>query len=404
MDNPGFIPVCSPVHDAATMQRLRDLCVPRLQQMGLPEAREPNRSGVLIFLVLSGGTEPIMQGLCATQKAPVWLIAIPHHNSLAASMEFMAARRNQGRAGRIFYWDPQAQEPGNQAEELRWALRTLQAHQRMGGARLGLIGQPSDWLLTSPADAKLVKKAWGPELISIPSGECLRQYDQTAAVASTPASMGPAQRMQQALERLIATQRLDALTIRCFDLLGARDVTACLALARLNDAQIPSACEGDIPSALGMMWLHYLWDTPVWMANPSRLHMEQNALTLAHCSVPLRLTSQHGWDTHFESGRGLAVAGQWASDEATLFRLGGAQLEEWWCAQGRVLERGRDPNLCRTQIKVELDDPAALADLIRRPLGNHLLVIPGRKAVPLQAALALRAQLATGWPDEKVHS
>lgn len=383
-----YFMVHSPLHEPSAMQSLAESCAQRLDGLGLhpasPGAAAPSGNEILLVLPLSGGTERLMKNLRdawdpACQR-PVWVLAMPHHSSLAAALEFLASLHNAGIPGRVFYFDPQAGDDDPGIRELAEALETLHANRFMHTARMGLIGLPSDWLLTSPPDADLMKTTWGPELITIPTEECLRAFDA-------------GQKMDQALQSLIAQYRLTALTLRCFELIMSRDTTACLALARLNDEGIPAGCEGDIPSAMGLLWIRTLWNEPAWMANPSRLDLRANRLTLAHCTVPFSLISRHEIRTHFESGRGTAIAGYWASDEVTVFRLGGPRLQDWWIGQGRVTERGHDENLCRTQVQVELDNPAALPSLLQRPLGNHLLVVPGKRAATLEAALAIRRQL-----------
>jgi len=383
-----YFMVHSPLHEASAMQSLAGQCIHRLETVSLRPAPEgaPASPGdeVLLLLPISGGTEKQMKDVRdawdRAGRRPVWVLAIPHHSSLAASLEFLASLHNTGIRGRVFYFDPAAgdDDPGFRA--IAGAVEALRANRILHASRLGLIGMPSDWLLTSPPDAELVRTAWGPELAYRPVEECLRALDA-------------GQTMDQALKGLVSRHRLAALTLRCFDLLSARDMTACLSLARLNDEGIPAGCEGDIPSALAMMWVRALWNEPAWMANPSRLDLRLNRLTLAHCTVPFRLTSGHTIRTHFESGRGEAIAGQWTSDEVTLFRIGGPRLGEWWIGQGRVIERGRDENLCRTQVTVEFDRADALPALLERPLGNHLVVIPGNRAAALDTALAIRKQL-----------
>ncbi|MBU1693376.1 MAG: hypothetical protein KKC51_05365, partial [Verrucomicrobia bacterium] len=369
-EHPTYFMVHSPLHEATAMQSLAESCARRLNMLNLlaarPGAAAPAGDVVLVVLPLSGGTELLMKkwrdALDPAGRRPVWVLAIPHHSSLAAAMEFLASLHNAGIPGRIFYFDPQAGDDDPGIRELADALEVLRANRLLHEARLGLIGPPSDWLLTSPPDADLVKTTWGPELVFIPTEEGLRVFDGEPGGSETAPG-----RMYAALKTLIARHQLAALTIRCFDLIAARDATACVALARLNDEGIPAGCEGDIPSALGLMWIHALWDEPAWMANPSRLDLRANRLTLAHCTVPLRLTSGHNVCTHFESGRGTAIAGDWASDEVTVFRIGGPRLQDWWIGQGRVTERGHDENLCRTQVTVEFDHPSLLPELLQRP-------------------------------------
>ncbi len=407
-----YVPVLSPLHDRHALRELEQACLERLAPLGLQAAGVADAvpDDVLIFLVLSGGTEREMERLRLqwdpAGTRPVWLLAIPLHNSLAAALEFLAARRDRGQPGRVFYLPLDGGAPADLAE----ALRVVQAWRGMRHARLGLVGAPSDWLLTSGQDDALIRAAWGPAMVHIPIDECLRLYDgaagQPAAAAAaawrdlatacrepTADDLAKSRRMLDALAALVQQHRLDALTIRCFDLLGARDVTACLALAQLNTDGLPAGCEGDLPSALGMLWARLLLGASAWMANPSRLDPDKSLLTVAHCTIPLDMVSGHGLRSHFESGRCAAVAGQLAADEVTVFRLGGSRLDEYWVTQGRVVERGRDEQLCRTQATLQLDEPGAIPRILARPLGNHLLVVAGRHAAFLRRAFELLGEL-----------
>ena len=102
---------------------------------------------------------------------------------------------------------------------------------------------------------------------------------------------------------------LDALTLRCFDLVLQDRATGCLALAQLNDDGVTAGCEGDIPSVLGLLWARLLTGRPGWMANPARVDAGRGRLVLAHCTVPISLVTGYTLRSHFESGLGAAVQG-----------------------------------------------------------------------------------------------
>jgi hypothetical protein len=56
-----------------------------------------------------------------------------------------------------------------------------------------------------------------------------------------------------------------------------------------------------------------------------------------------------------------------------------ATLEALWVSEGQALARAHREGLCRTQLTVALDDQR-LTELLREPLGNHLVVVPGHHA------------------------
>jgi len=77
-----------------------------------------------------------------------------------------------------------------------------------------------------------------------------------------------------ALQEIVEEHGLDAVALKCFDLLPILKNTACFALAKLNEDGVVAACEGDIISALGMLLLRELTGQPSFLANPSTIDVE----------------------------------------------------------------------------------------------------------------------------------
>jgi L-fucose isomerase-like protein len=177
-----------------------------------------------------------------------------------------------------------------------------------------------------------------------------------------------------------------SLTVRCFDLLEKDGTTGCLALSRLADEGITAGCEGDIPSVVLLRWLWHLTGQAGWMANPSDLDVSKGEVLLAHCTVPLGMVEEHRFKTHFESGQGVGIDGSFRAGPVTLLRLGGARLDQWWGAEGTLLESRHEDGLCRTQVRVKVPSPA-VAELLHAPLGNHLVMVKGYHKALFREAL-----------------
>jgi L-fucose isomerase-like protein len=182
----------------------------------------------------------------------------------------------------------------------------------------------------------------------------------------------------------MARERLDAVAVRCFDLVTRRGTSGCLALSALNDAGTVAACEGDLASAVGMLWVKELLGSASWMANPSHADPSSGLLRLAHCTVARSLVTSWELRSHFESGLGVAIAGDLGEGAVTLVRLGGRRLDELFLAEGEAVSVPRREDVCRTQVDVRLA-PGAVDELLERPLGNHLLLVPGHHAARLRA-------------------
>jgi len=396
---PSFncVTVSSPMRSAETLQQLAAPLLDRLAGLGGRPAPEAvvDRPEPLLILVLTGGTEHQALRLIesrhqAGQTGPTLLLAHSGQNSLAASMEILARLHQDGRRGRILFVEDAARESG--WDEVAAAIGDDLAFHWLRRARLGLIGAPSDWLVASAPAAEVITRQWGPAVVPVPlpelaarfrqaSPEQARQSAETLCAQARDLGEPPhaeivdACRMHQALSDLCGQYRLDALALRCFDLVIQDRVAGCLALARLNDAGLPSACEGDLCSAVGLMWVHALLGQVGWMANPTGLG-QGGRLRLAHCTAPLGLLTQFRLRSHFESGCSVAIEGELAPGPVTLLRLGGRQLEQLWLAEGSIESISGREDGCRTQVQVHLPEPAA-AQPLRSPLGNHLVLVRG---------------------------
>ena len=401
-----FVTVGSPLHDAAALRRALEPYLAALASLGGREGREEALSGPgpVAVVVGTGGTEAAVLRLRALREAaspgdPLLLVTIPAHNSLPAALEALARVRQEGGRGRIVHLAAPGDAEGLGRVEA--AIDDLRVLGRLCRSRIGLVGVPSDWLVASVPASAAVRETWGPETVNVdlgtlldaplrePDGTALALAESFAAGASAtrepePAGVRKAATVHGALASLAEHERLDAVAVRCFDLVTGRGTSGCLALSALNDAGLVAACEGDLASAVGMLWVKELLGTASWMANPSHADAATGLLRLAHCTIARSLVT--GWElrSHFESGIGVAIAGDLPPGPVTLVRLGGRKLEKLFLAEGEAVPVPRREDLCRTQVDVRLA-PAAIAELLERPLGNHLLLVPGRCAARLRA-------------------
>jgi L-fucose isomerase-like protein len=313
---------------------------------------------------------------------PVLLVAHPQHNSLPAALEAMAAVLAKGGRGRI------VQVTADASAEAATAVADVAAIHRLHRARLGLVGEPSPWLVASVPDAALVRERWGLELVPIDIGATIEDYrradrDRSVAVAHQFAGTAPATpelvaaaALHPVLSDAIAAAQVDAVTVRCFDYLGALATSGCVALAHLNDRGVVAGCEGDVCGAVAMLLVRILLDQPSWIANPASIDPDTDRLLLAHCTVAPSMVEGVQLHTHFESGIGIGLRGRFSPGPVTLLRLGGRSLEHLWISDGEIERAGDAEDLCRTQVVVHLTDAAAQRLLVH-PWGNNVLIVQG---------------------------
>ena len=238
-----------------------------------------------IIYIRTGGTEGLFKSVFCPHGetvipggAPVRLLASGQSNSLAASMEILSWLEQQGLEGLILHGDTASPNPLPKEEVIneavytplsvsmvftpppgQWSLHPLRFPRYRGtetpvcrgratplsgsrnaaqsaplaGKRFGIIGKPSDWLISSDVDYEKVKVRLGCELVDVDIRELVDVVRSMTATEhhEPPASLHPLTRpgfgraidseqlqlavdVYDALKMLIGRYALDGLTLR----------------------------------------------------------------------------------------------------------------------------------------------------------------------------------------------
>lgn len=345
-----------------------------------------------IIFVRTGGTEGLFKEIFPKLEGKILLLTSGKSNSLAASLEIMSYLNQQGRCGEILHGSKEYI-----SERISILAKVSVARKKLNGTNLGIIGQPSDWLISSNADKNSVKERLGINLLDIPIQE-LTDEIEAADISAFPEELHAikielegnvsdavrkhaegAMKIYVALKHIVERHKLSGLTLRCFDLLDTVGNTGCLALALLNAEGIPAGCEGDVPALLAMATGNALTGRCGFQSNPSRIDPQTGELLLAHCTIPFNMILNHSFNTHFESGIGVALHGDMPVGDATIFKVSG-DLSRHFCAEAELVTNRYENNLCRTQIILKLkDNPQETCTeyFLKNPVGNHHIVFSG---------------------------
>ena len=380
--------ITSGLHDEASVSRLSDEFLAgvfpdrNFEYKGSNFADFGTHSLDLIY-VRTGGAEGIFKQLLPEMLARgterYYLLTSGKSNSLAASLEILSYLRQQGLKGEVLH--------GN-ADYLQRRVQVLatvaEARKKLQGTRIGVIGQPSDWLIASQADPMAVMDKLGAKLVEIPMEELLNEIAR-APKDNAPAEEPMADKVRQsypgatqiyhALEVLVKKHELGAFTLRCFDLLTAVGNTGCLALASFNADGLPASCEGDVPALLSMMIAQALTGQTGFQANPSRIDVQSGEMLFAHCTVPFNMVTDWQYDTHFESGIGVGIHGNLPEGPVTVFKVSG-KLDRHFVAEGELLYNQYEDHLCRTQVVLKLK-PEDARYFLTHSIGNHHIILTG---------------------------
>ena len=347
-----------------------------------------------IIYVRTGGTEGIFKQVFAGHEgARVRLLTSGQSNSLAASMEILSWLNRQGLGGEILHGSVAeiASEllkyyPSPAGSKSPLVKRYSQAG-ALAGKRYGVVGHPSDWLISSDVDYAAARDILGAELIDISIEELVLAVKTAgdpvlpqvkplnAPKYGRPIGDGDfldSIKIYRALKGIVQRYSLDGLTLRCFDLLTALGNTGCMALSLLNADGLVATCEGDVPAMLSMALVREKYGVSGFQANLSKI--EKDKYLFAHCTVPLDMVHDYCYDTHFESGIGVALHGQLPLGKARVFKLG-ADLQHCIDQEVEILDNPYGNNLCRTQVLVKAS-PALRTYFLRAPLGNHHIIVP----------------------------
>lgn len=349
-------------------------------EMSYTSLEELKEGELNLVFIGGGGTEGMFLEVFDKLPSPILLLTTGENNSLAASMEILSFLRQKQVPGEIIHGSLE-----DMSRRIQILARVFQTRKRIHGLRVGCVGEPSDWLISSGVDGEASKEKNGIEIIKIPMQEMFDEIAKKSYVANEytkmisdtgykPEEVEKALEIYGALKRICEKYRLDSVTIRCFDLLGPVGSTGCAALAVLNAEGIYAGCEGDIPSLIAMTVLGELSGQPVFMANPSRILSDKNEIIFAHCTLPITMPLTFRCMTHYESDLGVAFQGDLKEGPVTVFKCSGL-LDQYFVAGGELVENLHEANLCRTQLKLRLKE--GLDYFTTRSIGNHHLICLG---------------------------
>ena len=338
-----------------------------------------NKENELLNLIFveTGGSEGLFLERIKEFKEPFYLLTSGSNNSLAASLEILTYLNINNLKGEIIHGN--INYIAKRIYEL-YSIKKLKND--LSKTNLGVIGHPSDWLISSIPSYDLIKEKLGINVIDIKMDELLNEYNKPSfknrcdiKLDYDKEELYKADKIYNGLNNLVSKYKLDGLTLRCFDLLSSVKSTGCLGLAYLNHDNIIATCEGDIAAMISMLIANKLFNLPTFQANPSRIDVENNKIVFAHCTIPFKMVKDYHLTTHFESKIGLAIKGELYEKDITILRIS-SNLKDYFVSEGKILNNLNDPNLCRTQIEVKLDSD--VTSLLKHPCGNHHIIFYGR--------------------------
>ena len=367
---------------------------------------KPLPEGATMVLAGSGGVEEMVKANIDRLPSYVVLIADGLKNSLAASLEILSWMRQNDRHGRV-----QHGPTGFIMQGIDDYAAAHDAITKLHGKRIGVIGKPSGWLIASNVNYAAMSERWGVEMVDVPLDEVVKGYEAIGAdeVQDIPdefinKAVGvkepsrdevvKAMRLYRSVKAIVERYRLNAFTLNCFDLIPTTHTTGCVALALLNQESIPAGCEGDEQTLLTMLAVQAATGEMTFMANPSKiLDNATHEMVFAHCTIAPAMTDRYIVRDHYESLSGVAIEGIFDPMNVTVVKCGGRCMEHYFISRASLLQCTTNPNMCRTQLHLRLDEP--LDYFLERSIGNHHVIVRGNHKQRLETVLRMLGANAT---------
>ncbi|MDO5342463.1 MAG: hypothetical protein Q4F69_08440 [Bacteroidia bacterium] len=365
------------------------------------------------FLIATGGVEGLFVKLLENEFVAknVTLIADGRNNSLAASMEILTYLNEKSGNGRILHGTNEeivADLIDSQQIKSDYDVvsknngENIKSNGFIEFNRVAIFGVPSDWLIASGVDREFVREKFNIDFVNIDIERLVTRVQLiddemvellTKDYEDSGITFGEAShrdllnslKLYLAISQICHEENCTCLTIRCFDIVKQLKATSCLALALLNDEGIDASCEGDLQSLLTMVMARKIAWQPAFMANPSGMSKENGTTTFAHCTIPMSMCKKYGFRSHFESGLGIAIAGEMpVNQKYTIFKWGGRRLERFFVEEVEAVEKPYSEHLCRTQITFKFYRPEYMLNC---PIGNHHIIIKGAVAAKIRQTM-----------------
>ncbi len=350
------------------------------------DAPDPGGYDLVILSLLTGGTSRLAKKYLEDYRGLVLLLCHGRHNSAASCLSAKPWLLARGVKTRIIYGDNSPELCG----KLTAIYRGVEAAVGLRGLRVLEINATGEL----SGAAKLFMEKTGARVeaasyrvlhrIASEAGEreLEEAYREVSRLVDTSGvekeKLVEALRVYHGLRRMVVEGGYGAVSIDCFPYVMEYRVTPCIAVAMLNAAGIPTACEDDFYSLVFLYASLALTGEPGWIANPSGYDPE-GRLVFAHCTIAPTLGENCFLLPHFETGRGYAVACRMRHRRLVAARLT-LGYDEVTVYKARVLRSGfLEPGYCRTQVVVDMGPVnEKFYDLA---VGNHHVFMPYKPGV-----------------------
>ena len=236
-----------------------------------------------------------------------------------------------------------------------------------------------------PCDHKRLNEAFEAMPAAAVEAETNRWVKQAERVVEpSQEEITKASRLCLAMQKVLADEKAQAMTINCLGLFGVNGLPAypCFGFVRLNDLGLVGVCEADLPSTLTQVIFQHMVGKPGFVTDPI-FDTSNDTLIHAHCVAATKMDGPQGESapyvirSHLEDHKGAVLQTKMrVGQEITMAKLVGGDLRAMAARQqtlaaspaecfgvgtmlvstGKIVNVPDTDRACRTKITVKVRD------------------------------------------------
>ena len=183
-----------------------------------------------------------------------------------------------------------------------------------------------------------------------------------------------------ALKEVMAQQKYDFATIKCWPEMGNLHTTPCAVLGRLADDGINIGCEGDVDAELTQMAEYYLTGQPSFITDLINIDEKDNVITFWHCGNAAPSLCNRDFPVEIKNhplaGQGTAFYGALKPGKVTIARfcnIDGAY--KLFLMRGEAVPADRYTKGIMVNVKVERPVREVIEGIAREGVPHHYSIV-----------------------------
>lgn len=316
-----------------------------------------------------------------------------YSNALCSMTMNAAAIRKLGAVYHTVYGSKEDERAAAKVKDLLMAYHTVK---HLSHTNLGLLGYRPTAFYNCSFDESLIRRTFGVKIeetdlkVVFDKMDALPKEQWEADLAGMSETYDTTKlpeghlenhsKLYLALKEVMAEQKYDFATIKCWPEMGNLHTTPCAVLGRLADDGINIGCEGDVDAELTQMAEYYLTGKPSFITDMINIDEKENVMTFWHCGNAAPSLCNPDYEVqirnHPLAGQGTAFYGALKPGPVTVARFcnldGGYKL---FLMKGEAVPMDRYTKGIMVNVKVERPVRDVIEGIIEEGVPHHYSIV-----------------------------